>query len=134
MPTVRMVEYADATPEVRAVFDDIMATRKVDYVTPYWKTIAHHPATLRDMWTMFKRTMAAGALDPLTKEMLYLAVSITNRCEYCIEAHTRASRNLGMSEEMLGELMAVVTLANGANQLAVGYQIPVERKADGGRS
>lgn len=128
MATVKMVEYADATPEVREVFDDIMATRNVNYVTPYWRTIAHHPPTLRDMWSMFKRTMASGALDALTKEMLYLAVSVTNRCEYCIEAHTRAARGMGMSEEMLGELMAVVTLAGGANQLAVGYQIAIDRK------
>ena len=123
MPTVPMIEYADANAEVRAVYDDIMATRKTDRVTPYWKTIAHHPPTLRRTWERFKAVMAAGALDPLTKELLYLAVSVTNNCPYCINAHTRAARELGMSEAMLGELMAVVELANGANRLAIGYQL-----------
>jgi AhpD family alkylhydroperoxidase len=115
MPTVRMVEYEQADEEVRAVYEDIMATRRTDAVTPYWKTIAHHPATLKRTWEQFKATVAGGALDPLTKEMLYIAVSVTNRCDYCIEAHTRAARALGMTEAMLGELMAVVALANGAN-------------------
>ncbi len=123
MPTVAVVEYQDASPEVRAVYDDIMATRRTDAVTSYWKTIAHHPPTLHQTWNQFKTTMAAGVLDPMMKEMLYLAVSVTNRCNYCIEAHTRAARALGMTEPMLGELMAVIALANGANQLAVGYQL-----------
>lgn len=125
MLAVKPVEYADASPEVRAVYDDIMTTRNTDQVTIYWKTIAHHPPTLRRTWETFKAAMADGEINALTKEMIYLAVSITNRCNYCIEAHTRAARALGMSEEMLGELMAVVSIANGANQLAVGYQIDV---------
>lgn len=123
MPTVTMVEYENASAEIRVVYDDIMATRRADTVTPYWKTIAHHPPTLRQTWDQFKAAMAAGALDPLTKEMLYLAVSVTNRCDYCIEAHTRAARGLGMTEPMLGELMAVIALASGANQLAIGYRL-----------
>ncbi|MBM3573955.1 MAG: carboxymuconolactone decarboxylase family protein [Alphaproteobacteria bacterium] len=123
MPIAPMVEYDQATPEVRAVYDDIMATRGTNTVTPYWKTIAHHPPTLARTWRQFKEVMAPGALDALTKEMIYLAVSVTNRCDYCIEAHTRAAREMGMSETMLGELLAVVAVANGANQLAVAYQL-----------
>ena len=118
-----MVEYDQASADVRAVYDDIMATRRTDSVTPYWKTIANHPPTLKFVWEQFKATLAQGALDPLVKEMIYLAVSVTNRCDYCVEAHTDAVYRLGITDEMFGELMAVVALANGANQLAVGYRI-----------
>src|SRR3954452_13266450 len=110
MPIIEMTEYENAGAEVRAVYDDIMATRRTNAVTPYWKTIAHHPPTLKRTWEQFKATMAAGALDPLMKEMIYLAVSVTNRCNYCIDAHTRAARALGMTDTMHGELLAVVAL------------------------
>ena len=119
----KLVEYSEASPEVRVIYDDIMSTRGTDYVTNYWRTIARHPATLRRTWMTFKEVMADGALDSLTKEMIYLAVSVTNRCDYCVEAHTKAARSLGMSEEMFGEVMAVVSVANGANQLAIGYGV-----------
>lgn len=118
------IEYADATPEVRAIYDDIMQTRSSDEVTVYWKTIAHHPPTLRQTWENFKETMAPSNLDTLTKEMIYIAVSVSTNCDYCIEAHVRAARGMGMTEPMLGELMAVIALANGANRLGIGYGVP----------
>lgn len=121
------VEYDQASADVREVYDDIMATRNTDEVTVYWRTIARHPPTLRRTWETFKAVMGEGELDALTKEMIYLAVSVTNRCNYCTEAHTRAATRLGMSEAMFGELLAVVSLANGANQLAIGYQIESSR-------
>jgi len=126
MATVRLIEYAEASDEVRAVFDDIMATRKVDWVNNFWKALANHPPTLRRTWESLKSVMADGALDPLTKEMVYLAVSATNGCEYCIASHTASARKAGMSDEMLGELMAVVGMANETNRLADGYQIEVD--------
>ena len=101
-----MVEYEDASPEVRAVYDDIMATRKTDLINNFWKVLANHPPTLRRTWESIKEVMAPGALDPLTKEMVYLAVSATNNCEYCIASHTAAARKAGMTDEMLGELLA----------------------------
>jgi AhpD family alkylhydroperoxidase len=126
MATVKLIEYAEASAEVRAVFDDIMATRKVDWVNNFWKALANHPPTLQRTWESVKAVMADGALDPLTKEMVYLAVSATNGCEYCINAHTASARKAGMSDEMLGELMAVVGMANETNRLADGYQIEVD--------
>ena len=124
--TVKLIEYAEATAEVRAVYDDIMATRKVDAVNNFWKALAGHPPTLRRTWESIKQIMAPGALDPLTKEMLYLAVSATNGCEYCIRSHTFSARKQGMTEAMLGELMAVVGMANETNSLADGYQVEVD--------
>ena len=121
-----MIEYSEASPEVRAVFDDIMATRKTDTVNNFWKTIAKNPATLRRTWESIKEVMAPGALDPLTKELIYLAVSATNQCQYCMASHTASARNKGMTDEMLGELMAVVGLANQTNALAAGYQVEVD--------
>ncbi len=121
--TVPMVEYADATPEVREVYDDFMATRGIDFVPNFWKTIASHPPTLRRTWRTLKEIMAAGRLDPLTKEMIAIAVSATNGCEYCIRSHTLAARKQGMDEEMLGELMAVVGMFNQTNRLVQGYQV-----------
>ena len=121
-----LIEYAQASAEVRAVYDDIKATRKVDDVNNFWKALAHHPATLRRTWETLKAVMGPGALDPLTKEMLYLAVSATNGCRYCIASHTVSARKHGMSDEMLGELMAVVGMANETNRLADGYQIPID--------
>ena len=126
MPMAKMVEYADASPEVRAVYEDIMAVRKTDWVNNFWKVLASHPPTLRRMWDNVKQVMGPGSLDPLTKELVYVAVSVTNSCEYCIHSHTAAARAKGMSEDMLAELLAVVGLANETNRLANGYRIPVD--------
>ena len=126
MATVRLIEYAQAGAEVRAVYDDIMATRKTDTINNFWKTLASHPPTLRRTWESLKQVMAPGALDPLTKEMLYLAVSATNGCEYCIRSHTASARKQGMTDAMLGELLAVVGMANETNALADGFQVEVD--------
>ena len=126
MATVKLIEYAEASAEVRAVYDDIMATRKTDRVNNFWKALAGHPPTLRRTWDSVKAVMASGALDPLTKEMVYLAVSATNGCGYCTASHTASARRAGMTDEMLGELMAVVGMANETNRLADGYQIEVD--------
>ena len=126
MSMVKMVEYADATPEARAVFDDIMATRKSDWVNNFWKALATHPPTLRRLWENVKQVMAPGALDPLVKEMIYVAVSVTNNCEYCIHSHTAGARAKGMTDAQLAELLAVVGLANETNRLANGYRMPVD--------
>ncbi|WP_247880838.1 carboxymuconolactone decarboxylase family protein [Skermanella sp. TT6] len=123
-----MVEYEDASPEVRAVYDDIMATRKTDLINNFWKVLANHPPTLRRTWESIKEVMAPGALDPLTKEMVYLAVSATNNCKYCIASHTAAARKAGMTDEMLGELLAVVGMANETNRLANGYRVQVDER------
>ena len=120
------IEYRDASPEVRAVFDDIKRTRNVDDVNNFWKYLARDPATLKRTWESVKQVMAPGALDPLTKEMIYLAVSATNGCGYCIASHTAAARKAGMSEAMFGEVMAVVGMANETNRLANGYRVPVD--------
>ena len=106
------IEYADAAPEVRAVYDDIKRARRVEDVNNFWKYLAHDPATLKRTWESIKEIMAPGALDAVTKEMVYLAVSVTNGCPYCIASHTAAARKAGMSEAMFGELMAVVGMAN----------------------
>ena len=126
MPTVKMVEYADAAPEVRAVYDDIMKTRSIDRVPNFWRTLASHPPLLRDVWEGLKAAMRPGKLDALTKELIALAVSATNGCEYCINSHTAAARKLGADEEVLGELMAVVGVFNRTNALADAYQIEVD--------
>jgi AhpD family alkylhydroperoxidase len=121
-----LVEYADASPEVRAVYDDIMATRKTDYINNFWKAMAHDPVLLKRTWEDIKQIMAPGALDPLIKEMIYVAVSVTNGCQYCIASHTAAARNKGMTPEMFHELMSVVGMANESNRLANGYQVEVD--------
>ena len=126
MATVKLIEYAAASAEVRAVYDDIMATRKTDYINNFWKALASHPPTLRRTWDSVKEVMTPGALDPLTKEMIYVAVSASNGCNYCIASHTASARRQGMTDEMLGELMAVVGMANETNSLADGYQIEVD--------
>jgi AhpD family alkylhydroperoxidase len=123
-----MIEYADASPEVRAVYDDIMATRQTDWTNNFWKTLAHDPAALRRTWETIKEVMAPGALDPLTKEMIYVAVSVTNQCGYCIASHTAAARKAGMSDAMFGELMSVTALANATNRLASGYQVEIDER------
>ncbi|GIK82296.1 MAG: carboxymuconolactone decarboxylase family protein [Pseudorhodoplanes sp.] len=124
--TPKPVNYADATPEVRAVFDDIKASRNVPDVNNFWKYLARDPALLRRTWESVRAVMAPGALDPLTKEMVYLAVSVTNGCAYCIASHTAAARKAGMTEAMFGELMAVTGMANETNRLANGYRVPVD--------
>jgi AhpD family alkylhydroperoxidase len=126
MPMVKLVEYQEASSEVRAVFDEIMATRRTDWVNNFWKVLASHPPTIRRVWESVKQVMAPGALDPLTKEMLYIAVSVTNACEYCIHSHTAAARAKGMTDAQLAELLAVVGLANQTNALADGYRVPVD--------
>ncbi len=127
MAMVKLVEYADANPEVRAVFDDIMATRKVDWINNIWKALATHPPTLARIWSQVKQVMGPGTrLDPLTKELIYMAVSMTNNCEYCIHSHGASARRQGMDEEMFGELAAIVALANQTNRLAIAYQIDVD--------
>ena len=123
---MRLIEYADASPEVRAVYDDIMETRQVDWVNNFWKALAADPVTLSRTWGSVKEVMAPGALDPLTKELLYVAVSVTNGCDYCIASHTAAARKKGMSDEQLAELLAVVGMANETNALATGYGVPVD--------
>jgi AhpD family alkylhydroperoxidase len=128
MPTVTPIEYADASAEVRAVYDDIRRTRNTDWINNFWKVLAHHPPTLKRTWESLKQVMAPGALDPLTKEMLYVAVSVTNNCEYCINSHTFAARRAGMSEAMYGELLAVVAMANETNRLANGYQVETDER------
>jgi AhpD family alkylhydroperoxidase len=122
------IEYADASAEVRAVYDDIMATRRVDWVNNFWKVLAHDPPTLRRVWGNIKQVMAPGALDPLTKELVYIAVSVTNNCRYCIASHSAGARAKGMTEEQLAELMAVIGLANETNRLAIGYDVPVDAR------
>jgi AhpD family alkylhydroperoxidase len=126
MATFGLIEYQDAAPEVRAVYDDIMATRQTDYINNFWKALAHDPAALKRTWESIKQIMQPGALDPLTKEMLYLAVSATNQCPYCIASHTAAARKAGMSEAQFAELMAVVGMANESNRLASGYQVEID--------
>ena len=127
MATLGLIEYPDASPEVRAVYDDIMATRRVERVNNFWKALAHDPVTLRRTWESIKQVMAPGALDALTKELVYLAVSASNQCTYCIASHTAAARKAGMTDAMLAELMAVVGMANETNRLSAGYQVELDK-------
>ena len=128
MSLVTLVEYADAGPEARAVYDDIMATRGTDWINNFWKALAHDPVLLRRTWEHVKQVMAPGALDPLVKEMVYVAVSATNGCEYCTYSHTASARRQGMSDAMFMELMAVVALANATNRLVDGLRVPVDER------
>ncbi len=128
MAIVKLIEYGEASPEVRAVYDDIMALRKMDWINNFWKALASHPPTLKRTWESIKEVMAPGAIDPLFKEMIYIAVSATNGCEYCIRSHTASARKAGMTDAMLGELMAVVGMANETNRLANGYQVEVDAR------
>src|SRR5258708_20600740 len=116
MATLGLIEYADASPAVRAVYDDIMATRQTDYINNFWKAIAHDPATLKRTWESIKQIMAPGALDAATKEMIYLAVSSSNGCGYCIASHTAGARTAAMTNEQFMELMAAVGMANETNR------------------
>ncbi len=119
---------AALSPEARAVFDDLRATRKTDYVNAFWRVLANDPPTLARVWASVKEVMAPGALDPLTKELVYIAVSATNNCNYCMHSHTAAARAKGMSEAQFRELLAVVALANQTNALANGYRIDVDER------
>jgi AhpD family alkylhydroperoxidase len=122
------IEYADASPEVRAVYDEIMATRRTDWVNNFWKVLAHDPPTLRRIWANVKEVMGPGALDPLTKELLYVAVSASNGCHYCIASHGAAARNKGMSEAQYSELLSIVGLANENNRLVTALNVPIDRQ------
>jgi AhpD family alkylhydroperoxidase len=126
MSRPKPIEYADAAPNVQAVFDDIKRTRRVDDVNNFWKYLANDPALLKRTWESVKDVMAEGALSALTKELLYVAVSVTNGCEYCIASHTASARKAGMTDAMFGELLAVVGMANETNRLANGYRVPID--------
>ena len=128
MATLGLVEYKDASPEVRAVYDDIKATRKTDTITNFWKAIAHDPLTLKLTWESTKKIMAQGVLDPVMKELIYVAVSASNQCDYCIAAHTASARKKGMTDAMFQEMMAVVGLANANNRLVAGYQVEIDEQ------
>ena len=128
MATLGFIEYKDAPPDVKAVYDDIMATRKTDWINNFWKALAHDPATLKRTWESFKQIMMPGALDAVTKEMIYLAVSVTNQCGYCIASHTAAARKAGMNNSQFAELMAVVGMANETNRLVSGYQVEIDER------
>lgn len=122
----RLIEYEDASAEVRAVYDDIRATRGVPDVNNFWKALAVHPPTLARTWRTLREVMAPGALDPLTKEMIYIAVSVAQGCEYCIASHTAAARAKGMTDEMYGELLAVIGMAAETNRLALALRVPLD--------
>ena len=128
MSTLGFIEYENASPEVRAVYDDIMATRKTDHVTNFWKAIAHDPANLKRTWQATKEIMADGALSSLTKELIYVAISASNLCEYCIAAHTFAARKKGMTDAMFNEMMAVVALANSNNRAVAGHRVEIDEQ------
>jgi len=126
MAILGLIEYEDASPEVRAVYDDIMTTRKIDWINNFWKALANDPATLKRTWNDIKQIMGPGALDPLTKELIYVAVSVSNQCGYCIASHTVSARNKGMTDDMFKELMSVVGMANETNRLSAGYQVEID--------
>ena len=128
MSTLGLIEYENASAEVRAVYDDIMATRKTDWINNFWKAIANDPATLKRTWESIKEIMAQGALDALTKEMIYVAVSVTNNCGYCIASHTASAVKKGMTAAMFKELQAVIGMANETNKLVTGYQVEIDRQ------
>jgi AhpD family alkylhydroperoxidase len=126
MSTFGFIEYENASPEVRAVYDDIMSTRKIDKVTNFWKAMAHDPVRLKRTWEDTKQIMGPGVLDPLVKELIYVAVSISNQCDYCIAAHTASAKKKGMTEAMFNDMLAVVGLANENNRLVAGHQVEID--------
>lgn len=128
MSTFGLIEYNDANPEVKAIYDDILTTRKTDYINNFWKAIAHDPALMKRTWEGLKAIMGPGALDPLTKELLYIAVSVTNNCQYCIASHTASAFTKGMTADMFKELQAVVGMANATNKLVTGYQVSLDAR------
>lgn len=123
---MELIQYADASAEVRAVFDEIKEARAVDDVNNFWKALANDPAALRRTWDSLRQVMGPGALDPLVKELVYIAVSVTNGCEYCIASHTAAAKAKGMTPEQHAELIAVIGMANETNALVTGYGVPVD--------
>jgi len=126
MATLGLVEYKEASPEVKAVYDDIMATRKTDWINNFWKALANDPVTLKRTWEDIKQVMAPGTLDAVTKEMIYVAVSVSNQCDYCIASHIASAKKKGMTDQMFRELMAVVGMANETNRLAAGYRVEID--------
>jgi AhpD family alkylhydroperoxidase len=128
MATCGLIEYEQASAEVREVYDDIMTVRQTDYINNFWRALAHDPATLRRTWNGIKEVMRPGALDAVTKEMIYLAVSATNQCRYCVASHTSGARRAGMTDEMLAELLAVIAMANATNSMATGYQVAIDER------
>jgi AhpD family alkylhydroperoxidase len=132
MATLGLIEYKDATPEVKTVYDDIMTTRKTDWINNFWKAMAHDPVALKRTWEDMKQIMAPGALDALTKEMIYVAVSVSNQCAYCIASHTASAKKKGMNDEMFKELMSVVGMANETNRLVAGYQVEIDEQFKNG--
>jgi AhpD family alkylhydroperoxidase len=128
MSTFGLIEYKDASAEVKAIYDDILTTRKTDYINNFWKAIAHDPQLLKRTWESLKSIMGPGAIDPLTKEMLYIAVSVTNNCHYCIASHTASAFGKGMTPEMFKELQAVIGMANETNKLVTGYQVGIDAR------
>jgi len=128
MSTFGLIEYKDASPQVKAIYDDIMTTRKTDYINNFWKAIAHDPALLKRTWEDVKAVMGPGSLDPLTKELIYIAVSVTNSCNYCIASHTASGFAKGMTPAMFKELQAVIGMANETNKLVIGYQVALDAR------
>jgi AhpD family alkylhydroperoxidase len=126
MSTFGLIDYQDASPEVKAIYDDILTTRKTDYINNFWRAIAHDPILLKRTWESLKSIMAPGAIDPLTKELLYIAVSVTNNCHYCIASHTASAFSKGMTPEMFKELQQIIGMANETNKLVTGYQVAVD--------
>lgn len=123
-----LIEYEDSTGEVRAVYDEIRTLRQTDYINNFWKALAHDPKTLRRTWDSIKQIMGPGELDPVAKELIYIAVSVTNNCEYCIASHTAAARAKGMTDAQFAEMMAIVGMANETNRLAAGWRVPVDER------
>lgn len=132
MAVFGLIEYKDASPEVRAVYDDIMQTRKTDWVNNFWKALAHDPVALKRTWEDIKQIMAPGALDALTKELIYVAISVSNQCDYCIASHSASAKKKGMTKEMFQELMSVVGMANETNRVVAGYQVEIDEQFKGG--
>ena len=128
MATLGLIEYEHASKVVREVYDDILQTRQTDYINNFWKALAHDPATLKRTWESVKQIMRPGALDALTKELIYVAVSATNQCGYCIASHTASARKAGMTDEMFAEVMAITGMANETNRLASGYQVEIDER------
>ena len=131
MATFGLIEYQDAPPRVRAVYDDIMATRKTDWVNNFWKALAHDPPALERTWETAKQVMSAGELDLLTKELIYVAISMSNQCDYCIASHIAGARSKGMTDHQLKELIAVVGFANANNRMVAGLQVEIDERFKG---
>ncbi len=126
MATVQLIEYEQASPEVRAVYDDIRATRQSDFINNFWKALAHSPEQLKRTWEAVEAVMTPGALDGLTKELIYIAVSAANSCDYCIHSHTASARAKGMTEAQYAELLSVIGMAHQTNGLATAMKVPVD--------